>query len=106
MSCEALCLSWVSRDMDLPRIWLCELCGVPLSSILWRVALVSTLVYFPLLLLAQPDLRRAQPEIWKNQNDSLELRQERSLLSFSVCGALMCSLLIYGVFRFSMEFGS
>lgn len=46
--------------------WMCELCGVPLSSILWRVALVSTLVFFPLLLLAQLNLHNALPEIWKS----------------------------------------
>lgn len=69
--------------------WMCELCGVPLSSIMWRVALVSTLVFFPLLLLAQLNLLNAQPEIWKSKNDSFELRQKHFLLSFFVCASLI-----------------
>lgn len=40
--------------------------SVPLSSILWCVASVSTLVFFPLLLLAQLELQDALPGIWKS----------------------------------------
>lgn len=68
---------------------MCELCGVPLLSIMWRVALVSTLVFFPLLLLAQLNLLNALPEIWKSKNDSFELRQKHFLLSFFVCAFLI-----------------
>lgn len=95
MGSKDLCLSWVSRDMALPWIWMCELCGVPLSSILWHVALFSTLVYLPLLLLAQLNLHNILPEIWKSYNDSLTLRQKHLLLSFSACGSLLCSFSLY-----------
>lgn len=69
--------------------WMCELCGVPLSSILRHAALLSTLVFFPLLLLAQVNLHNALPEIWKSQNDSLKLRQKHLHLVFCVCGSLI-----------------
>ena len=43
-----------------------ERCDAPLSFLLWCVASVSTLVYIPLLLLAQLDLQSPHPEIWKS----------------------------------------
>lgn len=49
-----LCVKAGCRETWLyPESGCVSFCGVPLSSILWHVALVSTLVYFPLLLLAQ-----------------------------------------------------
>lgn len=62
----SLCVTLMLKDAALLLSWTCELCGIPLSSILWRVALVSTLAYFQLLLLAQPSLHTALPEIWKS----------------------------------------
>lgn len=56
--------------------------SVPLSSILWRVASVSTLVFFPLLLLAQLELQDAPPGIWKSWNDSLKQAETMCFFGF------------------------
>lgn len=85
--------SWCTQHFEAAGLYVLSMSGdqalpsagcvsVPLSSILWCVASVSTLVFFPLLLLAQLELRDAPPGIWKSWNDSLKQAETLCFFGF------------------------
>lgn len=79
------------RDEALP--WTCERCGVPLSSILKCVALVSTLVFPPTI--ATGRIQEAKPARDLEKFEWVTQTQTETFTSLNLC---MCLLLYFALF--------